>query len=413
MSNANGSFEDERYQDEQFVTVNTVDQAVYVERLPNPKYLSRGAGEILLYGSDNIYPDKVRSMAQRSQSCKTAIRTLSRFLGGQGFKEQGGQDINKIEVNEAGETLHDILDHAAFEKAQFGVTLHFNYNVLGEIIEIQEIPFHTLRWKKDLSRIVFCEDWSKAGKFSKKEKIEFYPFNPENAVNEINEVGIDKYPGQALYWIPERKEIYPLATFDSALDDIQFEHESGVYKLRNIQNGYSAGYVQITPMTLSSEKEQKEAKEDVKRSRGAQNAGKTKVVPMNTAFLEALGSRKIFEEIPRTGIDKYFKQQNEETKFNIYSVFQQPAILNGITKDGMFNQESFVDAFQYYNSITEKDRQELERIFNSIMPYTIWGLDNLEILPLEYRTKEVEQEEQETQPGEDVEEVEETEETEE
>lgn len=391
--NASGSFTNDGVQPEdQYITINTVEQTVYVERLPNPLYLSRGSGNILLYGKDNLYPDKVKSMAQRSQSCKTAIRTLGRFLGGQGFKEQGGQDINQIEVNEKGETLHDMLDHAAVEKASFGAAFHFNYNFLGEIIEIQEIPFQTLRWKKDFSRLVFTPDWSKSGKFNKTDKIEFYKFNPETVQEEIAESGgLENYPGQALYWIPEQKEIYPLATFDSALDDVQFEHESGVYKLRNVQNGYSAGYVEITPVSLSGEKEQQDKIRDVQRSRGANNAGRTKVLPLNSNFLEALGSRKIFEEIPRTGIDKYFKQQNEETKFNIYSAFQQPPILNGISKDGMFNQESFKDAFHYYNSITEKDRQELERIFNLFMPYTIWGLDNLEIEPL--ALKEVEEEE--------------------
>ena len=63
-------------------------------------------------------------------------------------------------------------------------------------------------------------------------------------------------------------------------------------------------------------------------------------------------------------MDKLFQNQNEETKFNIYSVFNQPPILSGISKDGMFNAASYTDAFNYYNSIIEKDRQELERIFN-------------------------------------------------
>ncbi len=172
---------------------------------------------------------------------------------------------------------------------------------------------------------------------------------------------------------------------------MQFEHESGVYKLRNIQNGYSAGYVQITPMSLETEKEQEEAKKDVQKSRGASYAGKTKTLPLNTAFLDALGTRKIFEEIPRTGVDKLFEKQNRETRENIYSSFQQPNILNGISKEGNFNRESFEDAFHYYNSITEKDRQELERIFNSIIPYTIWDISEVEIEPLALMEKEEEE----------------------
>lgn len=402
--NAGGSFEKETDSNELFVTVNTIDQTVFVERLPNPIAISRGSGDFIRYGSDNLYPNKIKSMAERSQSTMSAIAKLSEFTAGQGFEEINGQDINTLEVNEEGQTLFDILDHSADEKSEFrGLAIHFNYNIFGEISEIQEIPFETLRYNKDLTKLVFCPDWSRSGRFGNNKKIEFDLYDPEKAKEQIEEAGgLDEYKGQVLYWIKKRKQIYTLCRFDAALDDTQFEHESGVYKLRNIQNDYSSGHIMFYPAALKSVLEKEGLIKDIKNSRGAKNAGKTKAVPLNSSFMDALGSRKMIEEIPRTGVDKLFLKQNEETKFNIYSIFNQPPILSGISKDGMFNAESFVDAFDYYNSVTEKDRQEVERIFNKFMPFTIWGLDNLKIKPLEFmRERDGEAQPKEKKDGEE------------
>ncbi len=379
-----GSFEKYRFEEHNDfqVTINSVQQTLHVERLPDPMRIG-AYRDILPYDVDNLYPNKIKAMAERSQSCKTAILTETRFVVGQGFSDE---NLNDLIVNSEGQTLKDLLYFSQAERSTFkGLALHFNYNIFGEIIEINEICFESLRFDKDMRKIVFKRDWSNRSSRYKNPEIHYHLFNPENAVNEINECGgLDKYNGQVLYWIPRKKEIYTTCRFDHALDDVQFEHESGLYKLRNIQNDYSAGYILKYPKMLESEKEKQDLKREQNNSRGAKNAGKINTFPIPPAMLEKLGGMKFVEEIPRTGVDKMFTKQNEETRFNIYAAFQQPPILNGITKDGMFNQESFVDAFDYYNSITESDRKQIEKIFKKFLPLTIWGIENVEIRPLEY-----------------------------
>ena len=143
------------------------------------------------------------------------------------------------------------------------------------------------------------------------------------------------------------------------------------------------------PAALESELERLGLIADAKKSRGSKNAGKIKMFPLNASFMEAMKGRKMVEEIPRTGIDKLFTKQNEESKLDIFAIFNQPPILSGISKDGMFNTESFVDAFDYYNSVTKRDRQQIERVFNKFMPFSIWSIDKVEIKPLEFITERV------------------------
>jgi hypothetical protein len=373
----------EKNNNELYVAINSMQQTAFVERIPLPNRQYFTMNDILPYDIDNLYPNKVKSMCQRSQTTMAAIETLAEFSQGQGFENEL---LNEIIVNRKNQTLLDILMHIASEKSMFsGIALHFNYNIFGEIIEINEVPFETLRWKYDETKLIFNNDWFRNSVYYQTKRLEFFPFNPENVKEEIELVsGFENYTGQVLYWIPKRKEIYPLAKGDRCLDDTQFEHESGLYKLRNVQNDYSSGHIMFYPNQLQNELEKEGLIQDIKKSRGASNAGRTKAIPVNTSALQAMGNRKMIEEIPRTGVDKLFAKQNEETRFNIFSAFKQPPILSGIANEGMFNQESYKDAFDYYNSRTKSDRQYIERIFNIFMPYTIWGVDNIKIKPLEF-----------------------------
>ena len=48
----------------------------------------------------------------------------------------------------------------------------------------------------------------------------------------------------------------------------------------------------------------------------------------------------------------------------------------------MFNQESFADAFHYYNSQTETERKEVEKELSKILKYSIWAnIGEVQIVP--------------------------------
>jgi len=383
--NAKGAFEEKEEQTHDLkLAVNSIQQTVFVERLPNPHTANYRYDDVIAYDKDNLYPNKIKSMAQRSQSTISAVDTLRDFTNGQGDEDNGDTVIN-----EEGQTLNDIIRHAASEKSMFrGFVLHFDYNAFGEITAINEVPFETIRWSYDYQYFIFDVDWYRESQRSgsqEQKRVRYHKFNPDTVLEEIEEAGgIENYKGQILYYIPKVKEIYTVCRFDQALDDVQFEHESGLYKLRNIQNDYSAGHIMLYPQQIESEIEKIDIANDIRKSRGANNAGRVKGIPVNASTFEAIGNRKLIEEIPRTGIDKLFTKQNEETRFNIFAAFNQPPILNGISKDGMFNSASFVDAFDYYNSKTEADRQEIEKVFNKFLPYTVFNMDSIEIQPLEF-----------------------------
>lgn len=353
------------------VAVNSIQRTLHVERLyVNIAY---PADRIIPYDLDNLYPNKIKNIALRSGTTMSAIGTLSSFISGDGFT---GMDTV---VNREGQTLWDILRFIAESKAMFrGFALHFNYNLLGQIVEINPINFEFVRWSKCLKKFTINPDWARRAR--RREEIEYTPFDPSKVIEEINECGIGNYKGQIYYWIPNLKDYYCVSNWDSVLDDAQFEAEAKLYSLSSIQNDYSLSGVIAYPKNLVSNEEVEDAKRDLQQDKGSSNAGGIRVVSAMPS--ENLTNWKWFTPISRNNIDTLHSNQIERAKFNIYAAFRQPPILNGVATSGMFNQESFEDAFYYYNAQTETERKETERELTKILSASIWaGLGKIQIIP--------------------------------
>lgn len=364
--------------DEMKMTINTLQRTVNVERLAVNKNLTSQYKNVLFYDVDNLYPNKVKNIAERSQATKSAAKTYSDFLVGEGFI-----NYNDIIINSDKQTLWDLLRHTSNEKGIFkGFALHLNYNQFGEIVEINEISFECLRWKRDFTKLVWAPDWEK---YSIADVIEYDLFNPDDAVNQINEVGLDKYKGQVLYYIPRKKDYYTTCKFDSVLEFSQYEYESAVYSLSNIQNDFAFSSLVKMPFSADSAKENEETKYRLQQGKGSANAGNSLLMrlpasPENAEILKA----KLIEPLSRNNIDGLFEKQNRRAELKIYAAYQQPPILNCVLPDGgMFNQQNFKDAFEYYNSLLENERKDLERIWNNVLSYSIFIPDGqiLEITP--------------------------------
>jgi hypothetical protein len=288
-------------------------------------------------------------------------------------------------VNSEDQTLWDILLFISMQKSMFrGFALHFNYNMLGQITEINPINFEFVRYSKDLKQFVVNPDWARRN--LRNREIIYNPFCPDEVLNEIQACGgIDNYRGQLYYWIPNKSDYYTVCKWDSVLDDAQFEAESKLYSLSSIQNDYSLSGIVSFPKNLVSQQEIDETKQDLQGDTGAKNAGGIRVVGAMPS--ESLTNWKWFTPISRNNIDGLHKNQIETAKFNIYAAFRQPPILNGVESGGMFNEASFADAFNYYNAATGTDRNEVERELFKILQKSIWNTILPKIMPKQYVTR--------------------------
>lgn len=354
------------------VTINTIQRTALVERLCVNRHYS--FDNIIPYDIDNLYPNKIKNIALRSGTTIGAINTLSSFVRGEGFE---GMDVV---VNRYGHTLWDIFKFMSDQKAMFrGYALHFNMNAFGEITEIQAVPFEWVRWHKELDRFVVNQDWGKKRRYRAEEKT-YMAYNPENVDGEIGKAeGIENYEGQLLYSIDEVHQLYSVTTWDSVIDDAQFEAEAKIYSLSAIQNDYSLSGFAVIPKYLEDEEEIKEWKKQLMEDTGSANAGSVRVFGVTPS--EEMKAWKWFTPISRNNIDNLHENQKETAKKNIYHCFRQPPVLNGVSEGGVFSREDYYNAFTYYNTITETNRKDLEKEMNKILENSIFPLDAIEVMP--------------------------------
>lgn len=360
-----------------YYPVNSLDYTVYVERLNVNQSIAKG---IYLYGTDNLYPQKVKAIAQRSNSLETALETLSQFTFGQGV-----EGVEDFQVNENGLTFYELLKHSIIEKSSIGFAIHCKYNRFGQIAEFTPINFEFVRKKVKTETdkyptYILSNNWENSNFLNEFKSVEVYAFDPENAKTQIDEVGFENYTGQLFYW-HRSNDIYGLAKYDSVLDDAQLEAESKLYSLSNTQNGFSVSGIFKYPVNIDSVNKKSEYAEKMKKTKSPINAGRILTVPYSP---QSPPPSNLWESITLPNVDEMFVNQNENAKKNIYEKFQQPGIINGRSDSGMFNAQSMQDAFDFYNSKTEYDRKEVERAYNTLFEWSIFNVPKIEIIPLSF-----------------------------
>jgi hypothetical protein len=228
--------------------------------------------------------------------------------------------------------------------------------------------------------------------------LEVFDYNPDPVVvREQIEIagGIDKYPGQ-LFYKKRTKDIYQKAIYDSVADDFQFDAEAKLASLSNIQNDYSAGGVFKHFGNIDGTKELSDLKKKLNNAKGAGSTGRIVLlsIPQNS---EGNMPTKVFEPTERQSIDKLNENQKRDARESIKKLFSQPSALIGEDTTGNFATQKMQETFDFYNSVTEPFRQELEIELTELISNSIFKDQvklPIEIEPLKYisriETKETE-----------------------
>lgn len=388
------------------ISAKAVVNEIKVNSLPSSVFANTTGGEIVPYGLDNIYPQRIFDAISKSPTAKGCVKRLREFVFGLGT--EGGTEI----VNREGETLNDVLSGAIDSYAKyFGFALHFNFNIFGQITEISVVDLRFIRKTADLKTAIIGEWGLNAFSAFQDIMIEVDLYNPETLEERITLAGgIEKYKGQLLYFSADQ-QIYPTALIDSASTSANYEFESQIYTFANIKNGFSGNTIIKFPGMELGEESQEERGSDIDVNRidqirntddedqsgisklqeeleamhGSESAGSTLVVQVPVGINGEFKDFKMVENLTPTNVDNMFVNQNEKAENNILKVYTTPMILLGVASDGMFNQESFNDAFNYKNADTEGDRVVIERVFNLFLPQSVFLQKEIDIIPLQMR----------------------------
>lgn len=334
------------------------------------------------YGDDNLYPQVLRNIIAASPTGTECANRLADFIEGNGFREV---NFSEYIVNRRGDTTDDIHALVCKDVADCkGLALHVNYNLFGEICELNFIPFENCRlFGEDengyVSKIAVHPDWIgkkiRKGKaiLVKKENIDFIDvFNPRKEVilAQIEAAGgVEYYKGQILWLSMDGNYVYPTGKADSVVTEMCTDEGLSNVKYRNVCCNFLPAGMMITKKGASIDTDDNESKknEDTGFSDTLfQLQGDTNSVKILEVEITTEEEKPEFIPLKSNNYDKEFTITDASTIERIYSAYgQEPWYCIRIGKVG-FSGDILEDAFEYYNSIVSKQQRMIERAFQKI-----------------------------------------------
>jgi len=359
---------------------------------------------IQAYGEHNLYPQEIVKIVACSESASTCMDRYISFISGNGF-----QDVNFSQrtLNSKRETADDILQLVSADVANFrGFALHVNYNMIGQVVEVFHVPFENCRLVEQddsgyVGKIAVHPDWTgqlkRAGRPVRvdKENIDYIDiFNPSAVLKQIELAGgIQNYNGQIL-WVSEGgTQTYPKPVHDSVISQMSTEEGLGNIANRNARFNFlpaTALVVKRGQNGVDSEDEGarddtvEETKNSLVQLQGDTNVGK---VAMLTVGQDEEIPAKI--DLQGANYDKDFTVTTETSAKKIYGAFNQEIFYRIMTGSIGFSSEIMVDAYEYYSTVTSKERRMIERAFDKIFDKWVEIIpQNFSIQPLKFISSE-------------------------
>jgi hypothetical protein len=320
--------------------------------------------EIVFFGQDNIYPQRMDEVRLRSPLIKSATHILEDFINGSGWELN-----NDIVLNQRGETGRDILNLTAMDFSRWnGFALHLNFDGRGRITEIQHIPWEYCRLGMpddfgNISTIAVSNNWEEDTHklpqgYTPYEEI-FPIFNPLRAADET--VFIPQPQGQILYYTGLERNKYPLATFDSIRDTAETDAAVQKYERNNTNKGFHGATIFKYPGEFTSDAQKYEIMNMVKGWLGPDGPGIT-VAQIDEDFTGSL-----MEQVPSDSDDALFSLTLDSILNRTLQHYNIPPALYGVAPTGgVFTQLAYQESFIVYNVITRNKRSAVSRVFNKL-----------------------------------------------
>jgi hypothetical protein len=341
------------------------------------------------YGDDNFYPHILNNIISASSTGSECVERYADFIEGNGFRDVS---FSEYTVNRRGDTSDDIHALVCKDVAKYdGFALHVNYNIFGDIVEVQHIPFENCRLQEEdengyVGKIAIHPDWTgrkiRDGKTIKVEKknIDYIDvFNPRKNViyEQIRAAGgIENYKGQILWVSGAGNFVYPVPRADRVATEMSTDEGLANVKFRNVRCNFMPSGMIVTKKGSSvnfdeegkpipdDENEDTGFSETIKQLQGDTNAGKLLEVTLNSDE-----DKPEFIDLNSKNYDKEFTVTDASVVERIYSAFgQEPWYCIRIGKLG-FSGDILEDAFEYYNSIVSRQQRLIERAFMKIFEH--------------------------------------------
>jgi hypothetical protein len=346
--------ENEKNKNIQFTVHNfntTEGLPIYTERVTRSGYVS--------YGEDNLYPDYLISLMNRSAKHNAILKRKAMMIAGNGFDTTNidGLAASFIANPYNDMNLNEIAFRSAYDLELFGAfALEIIYSKdKSKIAEVNYLPANKVRLSEDGKSIYYSNDWCNLRKFGPEKYSAYNPKNPTS--NQI--LYVKEYrPGTEYYGIPE---------YISCVNWIELEYEISTFHLNQVKNGFMPSMIINFNNGVPSDDEMKDVVRQLKNDfKGAK--GET------VMFLFADGKDRAAEITPvqLNDSDERFIQLNSEITQGILTGHSvtNPGLF-GISTPGELGQKNVIlESLEIFQSMYVAPKQDvITSVYNNLLKF--------------------------------------------
>lgn len=302
---------------------------------------------IISFTEGNNFYRIINEIVTSSSTGKKCVEMYSKFISGLGVDEE-------FIVNRKNQTLNELIKLISKDLAMYGgFALHINTNGLGEIVETQHVPIDFIRLSsEDQHKVWLFDRWdrlniSRLYKFEMEKPIEFELYDKNKVFSEN---------GFIYYYSNQGFGNYPLPIYYPSLTDMNTEEGVSNVLNRNARNNFfSAGFLVNYLSNSESEEQFNEISQTIQKFQGDENS-------LNIGYIECKSreEKPEFIELGGKNLDHEFDSTIKIIKSKIGESFSQPPILRGEDVGSNFGSDALVNAYNFYNLITQPERDIIE-----------------------------------------------------
>lgn len=224
--------------------------------------------DYMLYGADNLYPERLIEMADSSAMHNTCIQAVKDGIFGEGIETIGDEYVNTD-----GQTIDEIFEMIVLDYTMFnGYALNVVWNREGtQIAEIYHLPFANVRSGKnneenEVDEYFYSSDWSNLRKH-KETAYRAFDVTDNKSENASQIFYYFNYqPGQ---------DVYPLPSYVAATNDITLDSKVSRFHVNNISNGLAPSMFISMKNGIPTPEARREVYKEIEETfSGEENAGR-------------------------------------------------------------------------------------------------------------------------------------------
>lgn len=359
----------------QFMTFN-------VDRIETelPMFIERIGKKWVSYGTDNLFPQFIAGLFNKSAMSRTALMSKADGTFGQGLKTDSPDTDYLLNRANPKESWNEVLEKVILDYVTFGgFALNIVWSNDGETIsEFYHADFSRIRSgipNPDTDEVDYyftCHDWGQPKKFIPRAH---HSFDPTCAL---------EHPSQILYFFDYEPGalFYPLPSYSGGLNDIQIDVEVSKFHINNLANGLAPSLFISLNNGIPDDIARQEIYDEITMAfRGSDNAGKAFI-----AFSDDKEHAPEINPIPAANSDYYIQLENRITSRILSAHRITSPLLLGLYKEGGSglgsNKDEIEVAYAHFMSTVIKPIQKsILKVFNKLMDYKGYPEITLSIEP--------------------------------